>query len=219
MRAGNREGVQRDIESPQEEIMNYRARTRTAILFSTTVILGLTVVGSVGTAANTQPTLVIPYGATDYKYQVVPFDDGLGFEQPGFDDSAFALGDAGFGTPAGGCELNNPVDVLTPWAGESDILVRKEFELPPRATNVVVNVAIDNDVSVFVNGYEISSGLQMYEGCTTRDRLTFAVPDSILQVGTNLLAVRGRDRGALAYLDVQVTADISTVTRLGRASR
>jgi hypothetical protein len=74
-------------------------------------------------------------------------------------------------------------------------------------------------VSVFVNGYEMSSGLQMYEGCTTRDRLTFAVPDSILQVGTNLLAVRGRDRGALAYLDVQVTADISTVTRLGRASR
>jgi hypothetical protein len=197
--------------------MNYRARAQGAILFSTIVILGLTVVGSVGTAANTRPTIVIPYGATDYKYQVVPLGDGLGFEQPGFDDSAFALGDAAFGTAEGYCPLNNPRDVKTPWPSGTDILVRKEFELPPGATNVVVNVAIDNDVSVFVNGYDISSGLQMHELCPSRDSFTFAVSDSILQVGTNLLAVRGRDRGTLAYLDVQVIADISTTTRLGRA--
>jgi hypothetical protein len=186
------------------------------MLFSTTVILGLTVVGSVRTAADTQPTIVIPYGATDYKYQVVPFGDGSGFEQPGFDDSAFTLGDAGFGTPEGGCALNNPDDVHTPWASGTDILVRKEFELPRGATDVVVNVAIDNDASVFVNGYDVSSGLLMHEWCPSRNSFTVAVPDSILQVGTNLLAVRGRDRGVLAYLDVQLTAEISNITRLGR---
>jgi hypothetical protein len=196
--------------------MNYRVRARSAILFSTAVILGLTVVGSVRSAANTQPTIVIPYGATDYKYEVVPVDAGLGFEQPGFDDSAFALGDAAFGTPEGFCALNNPLDVKTPWASRTDILVRQEFELPQGATNVVVNVAIDNDVSVFVNGYDVSGGLQMHEMCPSRDSFTFAVPDSVLQVGPNLLAVRGRDRGLFAYLDVQVTADIPTITRLGR---
>jgi hypothetical protein len=196
--------------------MIHRVRARSAILFSTTVILGLTVVGSVRTAAMTQPTIVIPYGATDYKYQVVPVDAGLGFEQPGFDDSDFALGDAAFGTPEGGCALNNPGDVKTPWALETDILVRQEFELPQGASNVVVNVAIDNDVSVFVNGYDVSGGLQMHEHCPSLDSFTFAVPSSVLRVGPNLLAVRGRDRGFLAYLDVQVTADIPT-TRLGRA--
>jgi len=191
-----------------------RIGIRNAILFC--IILGLTVVGSVGTAANRQPTIVIPYGATDYRYQVVPVGAGLGFEQPGFDDSAFALGDAAFGTPQGWCALNNPSDVKTPWASETDILVRQEFGLPQGATNVMVSVAIDNDVSVFVNGYDISSGLQMHELCPSRDSFTFTVPDSILQVGPNLLAVRGRDRGALAYLDLQVTAEISTSTRLGR---
>jgi len=204
--------------------MKYGMRARSAILVSTTVILGLAVVGSVGTAANGQPTIVTPYGAPDYKYQVVAVDAGVGFEQPGFDDSAFALGDAAFGTVEGegGCPLNNPRDVKTPWVPRTDILVRQEFELPQGATNVVVNVAIDNDVSVFVNGYDISSddsssGLQMHDGCASRDSFTFAAPDSILHVGPNLLAVRGRDRGNATYLDVQVTADIPTITRLGRA--
>src|SRR5215475_13396236 len=202
--------------------MKYRIQARSAILLSTTVILGLAVVGSAGTAANIRPTIVIPYGATGYMYQVVAHDAGVGFEQPGFDDSAFALGDAGFGNIWGGCPLNTPLDVKTTWVAETDILVRKEFELPQGATNVVVNVAIDNDVSVFVNGYDISSddnssGLQVREGCASRDSFTFAAPDGILQVGPNLLALRGRDRGNATYLDVQVTADIPTITRLGRA--
>jgi len=203
--------------------MRYRIRARSAILLSTTVILGLAVVGSVGTAANRQPTIVTPYGATDYKYQVVAVGAGVGFEQPGFDDSAFALGDAAFGTLDAGCPLNNPRDVKTPWPEGTDILVRQEFELPQGATNVVVNVAIDNDVSVFVNGYDISSDdnsgdLQRHEGCASRDSFTFAAPDGILHVGPNLLALRGRDRGIATYLDVQVTADIPTITTLGRAT-
>jgi hypothetical protein len=203
--------------------MRYRIRARSAILLSTTVILGLAVVGSVGTAANRQPTIVTPYGATDYKYQVVAVGAGVGFEQPGFDDSAFALGDAAFGTLDAGCPLNNPTNVKTPWPEGTDILVRQEFELPQGATNVVVSVAIDNDVSVFVNGYDISSDdnsgdLQRHEGCASRDSFTFAAPDGILHVGPNLLALRGRDRGIATYLDVQVTADIPTITTLGRAT-
>jgi len=183
----------------------------TAVLFAVSIILDLTVVGSVVTEANAQPAIVIPYGATEYKYLVVLHGEGLGFEQPDFDDWAFNPGDAGFGTPGGFCELNNPDDVKTLWDLGTDILVRKEFDLPPGATDLVVSVAVDNDVHVFINGDDISDGIQPHEECPTRDSFSFAVPDRLLRVGTNLLAVRGRDRGVLSYLDIQVTAEIPTI--------
>jgi len=172
------------------------------------VVFALSTVGSLGTAANaplSAPTIVVPYGASEYKYQVVPVDDGIGFERPDFDDSAFAVGDAGFGSREGYCELNNPGDVRTEWPGETDLLVRKALELPAGTTDVVVYVAVDNDVQVFINGYDVSDGLQFHEGCPSLGSFSFAVPDSLLQVGTNLLAVRARDRGVLAYLDLEVT--------------
>jgi hypothetical protein len=172
------------------------------------VMLVLTTIGPVRTAADVPrgaETVAVPYGASGYRYQVVPVDDGVGFERPDFDDSAFAVGDAGFGTREGYCELNNPDNVSTEWPGGSDLLVRKTFELPAGTTDVVVYVAVDNDAQVFINGYDISDGLQIHEGCPSLDSFGFAVPDSLLRVGTNLLAVRARDRGVLAYLDLEVT--------------
>jgi len=177
-------------------------------LFSLTVMFALFTVGALGSAADaptSAPTIVVPYGASEYKYQVVPVDDGIGFERPDFDDSAFGIGDAGFGTREGYCALNNPGDVRTEWPVETDLLVRKTFELPVGTTDVVVYVAVDNDVQVFINGYDVSDGLQTHEECPSLNSFSFAVPDSLLQVGTNLLAVRARDRGGLAYLDLEVT--------------
>jgi len=188
--------------------MNDRSRFVSRVLLPVTIMFVLSTVGSLGTAADAQssaPTTVVPYGASEYKYEVVPIDDGIGFERPDFDDSAFAVGDAGFGSREGYCELNNPGDVRTEWPVETDLLVRKALELPAGTTDVVVYVAVDNDVQVFMNGYDISDGLQMHEGCPSFDSFSFAVPDSLLQVGTNLLAVRARDRGALTYLDLEVT--------------
>ena len=187
--------------------MNDRSRFVSRVLLPVTIMFVLSTVGSLGTAAApwNAPTIVVPYGASEYKYQVVPVDDGIGFERPDFDDSAFGIGDAGFGTREGYCELNNPGDVRTEWPVETDLLVRKTFELPAGTTDVVVYVAVDNDVQVFINGYDISDGLQTHEECPSLNSFTFAVPDSLLQVGTNLLAVRARDRGGLAYLDLEVT--------------
>ena len=188
--------------------MNDRSRFVSRVLLPVTIMFALSTVGSLGTAADapwSAPTIVVPYGASEYKYQVVPVDDGIGFERPDFDDSAFAVGDAGFGSREGYCELNNPGDVRTEWPGETDLLVRKALELPAGTTDVVVYVAVDNDVQVFINGYDVSDGLQFHEGCPSLGSFSFAVPDSLLQVGTNLLAVRARDRGVLAYLDLEVT--------------
>ena len=151
---------------------------------------------------------VIPYLDAGYKFKVVSFGEGSGFEQPGFDDSDFSDGDAGFGTPAGGCLLNNPNDVKTTWPLNTDILLRKEFIIPSGATNLIVGVAIDNDVQVFINGHDISGGLQIHEGCANRYSFIFIPPNEVLIAGINLLAVRGRDRGGLSYIDVQVNVDI-----------
>ena len=188
--------------------MNDRSPFVSRVLFPVTVMFALCAVGALRSAADapkSAPTIVVPYGASEYKYQVVPVDDGIGFERPDFDDSAFAVGDAGFGSREGYCELNNPGDVRTEWPGETDLLVRKALELPAGTTDVVVYVAVDNDVQVFINGYDVSDGLQFHEGCPSLGSFSFAVPDSLLQVGTNLLAVRARDRGGLAYLDLGVT--------------
>ena len=188
--------------------MNDRSRFVSRVLLPLTIMFVLSTVGSLGTAANaprSAPTIVLPYGASEYKYQVVPVDDGIGFERPDFDDSALPVGDAGFGSREGYCELNNPGDVRTEWPVETDLLVRKALDLPAGTTDVVVYVAVDNDVQVFINGYDISDGLQIHEDCASLNSFSFAVPDSLLQVGTNLLAVRARDRGGLAYLDLAVT--------------
>ena len=153
-------------------------------------------------------TEVIPYLDTGYKFQLVAFGEGSGFEQPGFDDSGFSAGDAGFGTPSGFCALNNPTDVKTTWPLNSDILLRRQFNLPGGGSNLKVSVAIDNDIQVYVNGHDISGGIRVHEGCPTRDSFVFAAPDEFLTAGANLLAVRARDRGILSYLDVRVTATV-----------
>jgi hypothetical protein len=200
--------------------MNDRSQFVSRVLLPVTVIFGLTIVGSLRTAAKasqSDPTIVVPYGASGYSYQVVPLNDGIGFERLDFDDSGFDVGDAGFGVSEGPCPLNNPDYVRTEWPVGTDLLVRKTFELPAGSTDVVVYVAVDNDVQVFINGYDISGGLQTHEECPSLDSFAFAVPDSILHVGTNLLAVRARDRGVLSYLDLEVTQR-SRQLRLGRAA-
>jgi hypothetical protein len=163
------------------------------------------------------PNVVVPYLATDYRYRVVRFGEGNGFQQPTFDDSGFLVGDAGFGTPEDlgtGCPLNNPVDVRTPWPVGTDILLRKEFNLPTSATRVNVSVAIDNDVQVFVNGHDISGGLREHEGCASRGSFTFTAGPALVHSGANLLAVRARDRGAISYTDFQVSFETRLTTTL-----
>lgn len=155
-------------------------------------------------------TVVVPYLDNGYSYQVVAHDAGTGFEQPGFDDSGFSTGTAGFGS-LGECPLNNATYVSTDWPLDTDILLRKWFTLPPGATDITVSVPIDNVVQVFVNGQDISGGLQSnFFGCASRDQqLVFSGHGT---VGTNLLAMRGQDFGVEDYVDVQVTLGLCSAT-------
>ncbi len=154
---------------------------------------------------------VLPYLSTGYRYAIVSFGDLAGFEQPGFDDAGFSVGAAAFGS-GGFCSLDSTV--RTTWPLATDILLRKAFTLPAGASAVKVAVAIDNDIQVFINGVDISDGLQVHEGCAERDSFIFPAPDAILNFGgSNLLAVRARDRGVVGYVDVEVRAELSGSNR------
>ena len=82
------------------------------------------------------------------------------------------------------------------------LLLRKRFTLDAIPQSLKVAVAIDNDVQVFVNGQDVSGGIRQHEGRPRRDSFVFTVPIGILNVGANLIAVRGVDRGGAAYADI-----------------
>lgn len=145
---------------------------------------------------------VIPYQATGYKFKVFPLGEVPGnFGAPDFNDFDFLIGAAAFGSD-GGCKLQSTV--TTSWHTDSEIVLRKSFLLPANASNLRVLVAIDNDVQVLINGVDMSGGLVTHECCPILDEFLFEVPDSILQEGENLLAVRARDRGSESYVDLRV---------------
>ncbi len=154
--------------------------------------------------------------ASGYSYLLTTQNGGpAGFEAPGFDDSDWPVGAAPFGggpVPFDGCTLfNTDAPFITLWPigstapeGGSDILIRKRFAMPA-AGQISVQVAIDNDVQVFLNGVDISGGLKTHEGCATRP----GIPDPFTFIasapaGENVIAIRARDRGVISYLDVRV---------------
>jgi hypothetical protein len=166
-------------------------------------------------------SILVPYGATGYRYKVVDSTtSGGGFEQPAFNDTTagFANGNAAFGSgsvPSQTCPLDG--NVHTGWALNNDILLRKTFVVPGGVGNVKVKIAIDNDAQVFVNGTDVTAtagsahlvnGFQRHEGCASLDSFTFTVPAGSIHTGTNLVTVRGRDRGVVSYVDVQVTGQL-----------
>lgn len=157
------------------------------------------------------------WGASGYSYLLTSEGGGpTNFHLPSFDDSAWLPGSAPFGggpSQYANCTLyNTTAPPATVWpignttsGGASDLLVRKQFSMSA-AGQVSIQVAIDNDVQVFLNGAEVSgSGLKKHEGCATRP----GIPDPFtfygsVQAGENVIAIRARDRGVISYLDIRV---------------
>jgi len=161
---------------------------------------------------------IIPWQAAGYRYSP---SDVSGFEAPGFDDSGWNSGPAAFGsaTPS---TLSCPLDgtVATPWTLGSNetpsyLLLRHQFTLPSGwSADLMLAIAIDNDIQVFVNGTNLTAnsssgvaedGFVTHEGCASRGSSTFTVPHALLHAGTNLLAIRARDRGVVSFVDANLT--------------
>ena len=162
---------------------------------------------------------IIPFRSPGWKYLDVAYGGGAGFEQTTFDDSSWSTGTAAFGD-IGNCPLNNSSQVHTAWPELTDMLLRKHFYLPAGAAGFTVLVPIDDDVQVWLNGTDISNGMQNSTLCAQvppnvgfPGYYQFTASDSLLRAGPNVLALRARDvdgGGNLDFVDVQVTATIPT---------
>lgn len=160
---------------------------------------------SSSSSSSSQTSIIVDYGASGYHYLEVPTGADQGFQAPTYDDSAFHIGSAAFGLALNGCPLDSTIQ--TNWDSNTDMLVRRDITLPPGTTSLAIHVAIDNDVVVYWNGTQV--GATTHDGCAAQDTLIANVPASVLTNGSNVLAVRGTDRGASTYLDLQIVATIS----------
>lgn len=111
------------------------------------------------------PVTLIPNGAT-WKYLIGAPGHTSGFEAPGFDDSAWALGAAQFGTGTG-CPGYAPV---TAWALNTDLLVRKRVTVPAGTTALNLVFGVDNGATFYWNGTLIHTVLA--NGCQTPNSYT-----------------------------------------------
>lgn len=151
---------------------------------------------------------IVPWRSGDYRYHIGAFGHLPGFESPAFADSLWSAGRGGFGSRTG-CPDASWVN--TTWPTGTEILLRKSVSLPAGTTGLRIEVMIDNDVQVFVNGRDVSGGLRSHEGCANNNYLVFTVADSLLHGGDNVIAMRARDRGVVSFVDMRVTADIPSL--------
>jgi hypothetical protein len=154
-----------------------------------------------GSARATVVT-VLGYNSTDWTYRQVPpgTDEPLFYER-NFDDSGWPTGQEGFGTTNGPCSWNNPANVKTPWAVNTDLLVRHWLHVPRDAQQVRIQGTVDNDARVYFNGHLLQTALS--GGCHA-GAINVVVPVRDLEC-CNVLAIRGHDYGLATYLNVQVT--------------
>jgi len=176
-------------------------------------------------AQAASPQVLVPFSSGGWKYKDDAYDGDSGFQSPSYDVSSWSTGTAAFGETQGNCGVNRSGAVHAQWTLDTDMLLRQRVSVPASATTLIVNVAIDNDVQVWVDGTDISGGLLTSEDCASYGER--AGPNggdktsapNFWQFGTtvtagqsHLVAVRARDRGGAdpsvndAFVDVEVLA-------------
>ena len=158
--------------------------------------------------------VILPYQARDYRYKIFPTESvpqGVGNVQYG--DSDWESGDAAFGGAAGGSPQSPQAGVTHPtlkasvkafWPPNTDIVIRREFDLAASITAARLSAAVDNDIrAVYINGTLLPDSSFDHDGFAEIGSFRRDVPIDMLQQGTNLIVVHARDRGDQSYLDVK----------------
>jgi hypothetical protein len=158
--------------------------------------------------------VILSYDAKNYRYKVFPA--GSAPEAVGnldFDDSDWGTGDAAFGGAAEGSPQSPQTGVTHPtlkasvktfWPLNTDIVIRREFDMTEPITAARLSAAVDNDIrAVYINGSLLSDSSFDHEGFAELDSFRLRVPSDILKQGANLIVVHARDRGDQSYLDLK----------------
>ncbi|MEM7147373.1 MAG: family 43 glycosylhydrolase [Verrucomicrobiota bacterium] len=110
---------------------------------------------------------------------------------PGFDDSSWKEGSAGFGT-----KTTPRTHVRTIWNTKA-IWIRRSFEVPAKVEgSLSLRVYHDEGADVFLNGKKVAS-LTSFNGRYTN----VSLPEDALQVGRNVLAIHCRQTTGGQYID------------------
>ena len=152
--------------------------------------------------ADTVGNIVFDYESAGWKYLDTTPGASAGFQDPAFDDSGWAIGQAGFGTVDGTCSWNNADQVHTQWTPLTDMLVRRHFSVPTGATTLHLSGSIDNTASIYLNGTLVATASS---GFCDAGAISLDIPATGLPADS-VLAIRASDDGSATYLDVQMTA-------------
>lgn len=123
----------------------------------------------------------------------------------------WATGTAPFGTITTCGGLLAP---STPWTLNTTMLLRRDVLIPANTSSAAIDILFDNDVHVFVNGWDVSNGLISTEGCANLHPVHLVVPAStgpasagapLVAGQVNKIFIRGVDRGGQSYLDAKIT--------------
>ena len=179
------------------------ARPRAPLVALVAAVLALGMVPGTASGDMSGYEVIVGAASAGYRYEVVSQGAGAGFEQPGFDDAAFADGSAVFGTPSGDCGADDRIG--TTWPPQTDLLVRRLVPVPDDGRQLHLAIGVVGTAQVFVNGTEVTDGLVTgNDVCPGRDDVHVKVPESTLnRGGDNLVAIRARSLPSSAYLDLQ----------------
>ena len=120
-----------------------------------------------------------------------------GWEQPGFDDSAWQEGPGGFGR-----EDTPGAVIRTPWLTD-DIWLRRSFDLASTDCEMaLLDIHHDEDAEVYLNGRQVAALSQYTSGYVLADR-TEALREA-LKPGRNTIAVHCRQTEGGQFIDVGI---------------
>ena len=160
---------------------------------------------------TTASTVVLGYGSLGWSYRQVAYGGEPGFEAVSFDDTAWTVGQAGFGTTDGTCPWNNPNQVKTNWNPGTDLLLRHHFTVLDTVAAIHIEGTVDNNADVYVNGKLVQ---HVDNGFCTPGGIHIDVPASALS-DDNVLAIRAQDLGSASFIDVEVTYANSPLPEAG----
>lgn len=171
---------------------------------------GLTGSPVVFTATGVQP-LPATFGSGGWSYKQISNSDAVPSTWTTITPTAadgWVTGSAPFGSSdVSGC---GGLAFSTPWGVGTTMLLRRDVFIPANTAMATIDVLIDNDVFVFVNGDAVNSQLFHHEGCANFSPLPgFTVQASptgpLLPGQVNKIFIRGVDLGVQAYLDAKIT--------------
>jgi len=163
-----------------------------------------------GRAAMDPTSVLVHFKDTGWTYKQTISGSDAGFEQPGYDDSGWYTGQAGFGTTNGVCPWNNPNKIKTSWDLGTDMLLRRHLSVPA-GMGLHIEGAVDNDAHIYINGQDVENATGGY---CRGGVINVDVPASLVTPDT-VLAIRGIDYGSANYLDVEVETNGCNVEKAG----